>query len=290
MRLSVLDLHHPRHFGALARHLENLGYHRLWASEHHVSNRSACPTLLVAAGSQTTKTIRLGTGAILLRVHSPFRVLEEVAVLASLCPIERLDFGLASAAPQATLAALLGYTAETSAKETYPARVAELVRLLRTEEARLLDMPGGPGAPDVWLCGQTMDSAQLAGGRGLKYSFHHHQHYNSGKSNREGREIVDCYCQSSADAGFTPEWNVVGFGSCAKRASIATAQWKTNTRPSPGLPVVRPTFIGTPSVCLEQLHALADNYGTDEVMIECLASDQGDREDAFALLAPGCRK
>jgi luciferase family oxidoreductase group 1 len=104
-RFSVLDRSRTRegHTDAealrdtvgLARELEALGYHRVWVSEHHgvPGVAGSAPTVLAAAVAGTTRTIRVGTGGVMLPNHQPLVVAEQFGVLESLFP-GRIDMGL----------------------------------------------------------------------------------------------------------------------------------------------------------------------------------------------------
>ncbi|MFG2602694.1 LLM class flavin-dependent oxidoreductase [Streptomyces sp. NPDC048514] len=104
-RFSVLDRSrtregHPpaealRDTVALAREAERLGYHRFWVSEHHgvPGVAGSAPTVLAAAVAGATRTIRVGTGGVMLPNHQPLVVAEQFGVLESLFP-GRIDMGL----------------------------------------------------------------------------------------------------------------------------------------------------------------------------------------------------
>ncbi|MFI0503900.1 LLM class flavin-dependent oxidoreductase [Streptomyces albogriseolus] len=79
----------------LAREAERLGYHRFWVAEHHgvPGVAGSAPTVLVAAVAGATRTIRVGTGGVMLPNHRPLVVAEQFGVLASLFP-DRIDMGL----------------------------------------------------------------------------------------------------------------------------------------------------------------------------------------------------
>ncbi|MFE5895642.1 LLM class flavin-dependent oxidoreductase [Streptomyces sp. NPDC056468] len=79
----------------LARELEELGYHRVWVSEHHgvPGVAGSAPTVLAAAVAAATRTIRVGTGGVMLPNHQPLVVAEQFGVLESLFP-GRVDMGL----------------------------------------------------------------------------------------------------------------------------------------------------------------------------------------------------
>ncbi|MET7358658.1 LLM class flavin-dependent oxidoreductase [Streptomyces sp. NPDC005562] len=104
-RFSVLDRSRTRegHDGPealrdtvrLARDVEALGYHRFWVSEHHgvPGVAGSAPTVLAAAVAAATRTIRVGTGGVMLPNHQSLVVAEQFGVLESLFP-GRIDMGL----------------------------------------------------------------------------------------------------------------------------------------------------------------------------------------------------
>ncbi|KMS71171.1 methylene-tetrahydromethanopterin reductase [Streptomyces viridochromogenes] len=79
----------------LAREIEALGYHRIWVSEHHgvPGVAGSAPTVLAAAVASATRTIRVGTGGVMLPNHQPLVVAEQFGVLESLFP-GRVDMGI----------------------------------------------------------------------------------------------------------------------------------------------------------------------------------------------------
>ncbi|MDO0938556.1 LLM class flavin-dependent oxidoreductase [Streptomyces sp. DG2A-72] len=102
---SVLDRSRTREGGTnadalrdtvrFAQQLEELGYHRFWVSEHHgvPGVAGSAPTVLAAAVAGATRTIRVGTGGVMLPNHRPLVVAEQFGVLESLFP-GRIDMGL----------------------------------------------------------------------------------------------------------------------------------------------------------------------------------------------------
>lgn len=78
-----------------ARELDGLGYHRVWVAEHHgvPGVAGSAPTVLAAAVAAATRTIRVGTGGVMLPNHQPLVVAEQFGVLESLFP-GRIDMGL----------------------------------------------------------------------------------------------------------------------------------------------------------------------------------------------------
>lgn len=79
----------------LARHVELSGYKRYWLAEHHSIAGLACSATPVLIGhiAGATKTIRVGSGGVMLPNHAPLVVAEEFGTLDALYP-ERIDLGL----------------------------------------------------------------------------------------------------------------------------------------------------------------------------------------------------
>ena len=67
----------------LAQLAEGLGFDAIWPVEHHFFNYSFCPDnlQLLAYLAGSTKTIRLGTAAVILPWNDPLRVVEKVCLL-----------------------------------------------------------------------------------------------------------------------------------------------------------------------------------------------------------------
>jgi len=81
-----------------ARHAERYGYHRYWLAEHHnmPGVASAATAVLIAHVAGGTRTIRVGSGGIMLPNHAPLVVAEQFGTLETLYP-GRIDLGLGRA-------------------------------------------------------------------------------------------------------------------------------------------------------------------------------------------------
>ena len=80
---------------ALMRAAEALGFDSVWPAEHHFSEYGYCasPALSLAAIARETKTLRLGTGVVVLPLNHPLRVAEDYAML-DLMSDGRVDLGV----------------------------------------------------------------------------------------------------------------------------------------------------------------------------------------------------
>lgn len=73
---------------------ERLGYHGVWFTEHHFSEYGRPdPMLLAAHAAALTTTIRIGLAVVVVPLHNPISVAEQVATLSNLCG-DRLQFGM----------------------------------------------------------------------------------------------------------------------------------------------------------------------------------------------------
>jgi luciferase family oxidoreductase group 1 len=265
----------------LAPVLEGLGYARYWLTEHHSPQQSGSPTVLAAVAASRTRRLRVGTAGVLLRLWSPARVVEDFRLLELLYP-GRLDLGLAGALPQGPLgrALLDGRCGEASA---YPERVAEVVRLIRHLPASEGGLEGrevgplGPGQPQLWLCGTSRRSAELAGRLGMAYAFH--DFLARGKGEASGPEALDAYRQAFRPAPDRPRplASVALLGLCCGERRRALRGWP--------LPEQRPCFLGTPPECREQILLLREAYGADEVALESFTPSPRMQLESYRLLA-----
>ncbi|WP_158742392.1 LLM class flavin-dependent oxidoreductase [Acidisphaera sp. L21] len=65
---------------------DDLGFDVAWFAEHHFSSHSVCasPLMMAAACASVTKRIRLGPAVVVLPLHHPLRVVQEVGMLDAL--------------------------------------------------------------------------------------------------------------------------------------------------------------------------------------------------------------
>jgi luciferase family oxidoreductase group 1 len=187
IRLSVLDLAPVKEGGTvseafsemldLARHAESLGYRRFWLAEHHniAGIASSATAVLIGHVAGGTKTIRVGSGGIMLPNHAPLVVAEQFGTLEALYP-GRIDLGLGRApgTDQITMRALRRTLSNPDGD--FPRDVTELLSYF--EPARpgqaVHAVPGEGLRVPIWLLGSSLYSAQLAAVLGLPFAFASH--------------------------------------------------------------------------------------------------------------------
>jgi luciferase family oxidoreductase group 1 len=161
----------------LAQHVERLGYTRYWLAEHHSIAGLACSATSVLIGhvAGKTKTIRVGSGGVMLPNHAPLVVAEQFGTLEAMYP-GRIDLGLGRAPGSdfQTMRALRRDLGQTG--EDFPALLQELQGYLgpsKPEEV-VRAFPGQGSNVPITLLGSSGFSAQLAGTLGLPFAFAAH--------------------------------------------------------------------------------------------------------------------
>ena len=162
----------------LAQHAEAWGYKRFWLAEHHNMDgvASSATAVLIAHVAGGTKTIRVGSGGVMLPNHAPLVIAEQFGTLATLFP-GRIDLGLGRApgTDQLTARALRRHLDANDADD-FPRDVVELIAYLDVPQAGqpVRAIPGMGTQVPVWILGSSLYGAQLAAYLGLPYAFASH--------------------------------------------------------------------------------------------------------------------
>ena len=321
--LSVLDLS-PVQAGTtagqalrqttqFAQRAEELGYRRFWVAEHHNTPAiaSSAPAVLIAHLAASTRSIRVGSGGVMLPNHAPLVVAEQFGTLEAMHP-GRVDLGIGRAPGTDQRTALaLRRTVEGLSAEQFPAELASLIDFFSGEDDRtgILAMPGRGDMPAIWLLGSSGYSAQLAGYLGLPFSFAHH----FSAANTEP-------ALAAYRATFRPSrWLEQPYAMVAVAAICADtderAQWLSGPaalsflrrRSGPPMPLATPEeaaaypytsldaelarqrfadqAIGGPEAVERQLSGLLGRTGADELMLTTQVYDIGDRIHSLELIA-----
>lgn len=161
----------------LAQSAEALGYNRFWLAEHHnmISVASSATAVLIGYIAGGTKTIRVGSGGIMLPNHAPLIVAEQFGTLESLYP-GRIDLGLGRA-PGTDQTTALAIRGENFYKHhNFGEDIRTLQTLFSEENAagKVRAIPGEGLNVPIWILGSSTDSAYLASQMGLPYAFASH--------------------------------------------------------------------------------------------------------------------
>lgn len=161
----------------LAQQAEGFGYKRYWLAEHHNAESigSSATSILIGYVAEGTKTIRVGSGGIMLPNHSALIIAEQFGTLGSLYP-NRIDLGLGRApgTDQETARAIRSdfmmaaqyFPQEIQKIENYFS-IANKTAKVRAPIAEGVEVP-------MYILGSSTDSAHLAAAKGLPYAFASH--------------------------------------------------------------------------------------------------------------------
>ena len=161
----------------LAQFVDQCGYKRYWLAEHHSIPGLACSAtpVLIGHGAAATKTIRVGSGGVMLPNHAPLVVAEQFGTLEALYP-GRIDLGLGRA-PGGDFQTMRALRRDLQqGGEDFPALLAELQTYLGPERPgqTVRAIPGQGSNVPITLLGSSSFSAQLAAMLGLPFAFAAH--------------------------------------------------------------------------------------------------------------------
>ena len=161
----------------LAQHTEKLGYTRYWLAEHHSIAGLACSATAVLIGhvAAATKTMRIGSGGVMLPNHAPLVIAEQFGTLEAIYP-GRIDLGLGRApgGDFATMQALRRDLGQNG--DDFPALLRELQTYLGPAQPgqKVHAYPGQGSNVPISLLGSSTFSASLAATQGLPFAFAAH--------------------------------------------------------------------------------------------------------------------
>ena len=160
----------------LAQRAEAWGYKRFWVAEHHgmPGIASAATAVVIAHIAGGTRTIRVGSGGVMLPNHAPLVIAEQFGTLDALHP-GRIDLGLGRA-PGADTLTTHALRRDPQAAESFPEDVAELQAYFAppVRGQKLVAVPGAGARVPLWLLGSSLFSARLAARMGLPFAFAAH--------------------------------------------------------------------------------------------------------------------
>ena len=162
---------------ALAKEAEACNYKRYWLAEHHNSDHigSSATSILIGYIAENTRTIRVGSGGIMLPNHSPLIVAEQFGTLAHLYQ-NRIDLGLGRA-PGTDLQTAQAIRSDfMRAAHSFPEELTKIQQYFSVNnKTASVRAPVAEGADvPIYILGSSTDSAHLAAAKGLPYAFASH--------------------------------------------------------------------------------------------------------------------
>ena len=304
----------------LARHADALGLRRYWLAEHHNAGGLACPApeIMIGQVAAVTRAMRVGAGGIMLPNHTPLKVAETFRVLHALFP-GRIDLGLGRApGTDPRTAAALRRSRDALVVDDFPEQLAELTRYLDDDDppragfsGTIRAIPTNVPSPELWLLGSSeQGGALLAAQRGLGFAFAHH--INPEDSVRVLRLYRDRFIPSPRRR---EPWAILALGvvcaesdaaaqRLASSGELAMVRFLQGVRDRP-LPSVEEAcayrydeheealrrgrgghlLVGGVARVREQLGALVQASGADEVMVLTHVHEHAARKRSYELVA-----
>ena len=300
----------------LARHAEAWGYRRYWVAEHHNMEgvASSATAVLVGHIAGGTKTIRVGSGGVMLPNHAPLVIAEQFGTLATLYP-GRIDLGLGRApgTDRMTMRALRRHLASSDEEEGFPRDVLELQSYLSDAVADqpVRAIPGTGTKVPIWLLGSSLYSAQLAAYLGLPFAFASHfapdlllqalEVYRAGyRPSAEwpqphamvGVNVVAADSDDEAAHLFTSiQQRFLGMqrgrrGPLPKPIDTAAMEAMWTPQEKAGVQrMLAATAVGSPQSVAQQLQAIVGRTAADELIVAGAIHDHAARLRSYELLA-----
>lgn len=323
LRISILDQSIIREGGTprealnetveLAKLGDRLGFRRFWVAEHHNMPliSSASPEILIAKIAENTSRIRVGAGGIMLPNYSPLKVAEWFRMLEALYP-NRIDLGLGRATGSDPMTASL-LNPNNGGADSFPTKLQHLQGFLydriRTRMGEIIAAPRIPTVPQQWVLTGSAN-AELAGQNGLGLAL---PQFVTPLKNSDG---IKAYRAAFKPSERFPRSKVMMaiFAVVAeteekarlirKAMEITSVLARTKgqflpvktledadahqfaDREKAFLKLQAAKIVsGTPEQVADQLHALAEKFDLDEIMVSMFAHSWEDKKRNYELLA-----
>jgi luciferase family oxidoreductase group 1 len=319
---SVLDLAIVTEGSTLAKTIQNsrtlavegekLGYKRFWMAEHHNMENiaSSATSVLLGHVAEATKTIRVGSGGIMLPNHSPLIIAEQFGTLATMYP-GRIDLGLGRAPGTDQTTADAIRPDRMSQVQQFPQNVKQLQRYLSAENSNssVRAIPGEGTNVPIWILGSSTDSAFLAAELGLPYAFASHFapqqlmpalriYRERFKPSKQLNEPYVMPCINIISADTDAEADYLSTSMLQMFMGVITGERKPMPPPVDDMSTVWSpqqkmmvqqmlacSFIGSKESVLADLEAFIDQTGADELMVASYIYDFEQRLKSHRLIA-----
>jgi len=306
----------------MAQKAESWGYERIWVAEHHGTGNLAgrAPEVLIPYIAANTKTIRVGSGSVLLNHYSPYKVAENFATLEDIFP-GRIDMGIG----RATTGPVADYALQRnrSYRQTSDDSAEQLVELITWLEQSFeekhpfaqIKVYRNETIPPFWLLGSSSWSASAAAQLGLRYTFagfiNPEQAYDiteiyrsnfqpaTGLTGIEKPKLIlalSVYCAATEEAALRLSAPVRLMMKRLRSGDVKSPVVNEEEAIAAlgGMPMPEPLedpryppriLAGTPEQLKDWLTQIAAAFQTDEIMLQCITANHEARLESHRLLA-----
>ncbi|HZE82671.1 MAG TPA: LLM class flavin-dependent oxidoreductase [Puia sp.] len=303
----------------LAKLADRLGYTRYWLSEHHNTTTlaGAAPEILIARLAAETRSIRLGSGGIMLPNHSTLKVAENFRLLEALYP-GRIDLGLGRAPGGDRLTANLLNPSNTFDPQEYIRQITDLEAFLNDEatpgtmHGKVKAIPSIATRPELWMLTSSGESAYLAAHFGISLSYAqfinpvgaaaaiktYREKFRPSDTLPTPRASIGIFAFCSEDPQKVKEvqavldyrlhsfekgnYNTIPSYEVAKGYEYTPAEWQRVLFNRQRM------VLGSPQQISEKFGEMARESGIDEIVISTFTDRQEDRLHSYELMAKVC--
>ncbi|KXH81170.1 MsnO8 family LLM class oxidoreductase [Chryseobacterium kwangjuense] len=295
----------------LAVFADEAGFHSVIYSEHHgvEAYGSSSPEILSAAVLSKTKRIKVGTGGIMMKNYSAYKIAEWAKILSSLYP-ERFILGLGKAPGglKDAVSALNNHRPVILSGQE--AKLEEIIQYIKEEKGIYGDLIAQPvnldHLPDILWLGSGVQSAKEAARHGVGYS------YADFMSHEQGNESTETYIREFDRNQYSPAPSLQVAVAVSVAENLETAEFNAYgmayqflqarhiQAPEALLPaamiqqkimgsedeeeffkILEHIIIDTPDNISRRLQEKAELYRTDELLILCNMYNETDRINTY---------
>ncbi|HVY74930.1 MAG TPA: LLM class flavin-dependent oxidoreductase [Puia sp.] len=298
----------------LVKFAEAAGYHRFWVSEHHNSPMIAgsAPELLMVRLAAETRSIRIGSGGIMLPNHSALKVAENFRLLEALYP-GRIDLGMGRAPGGDQLAAMMLNPSNSFSETAYMEQLEYLQAFFHdeagTQYGPILAVPQAETVPSPWILSSSGGSAAIAARMGMGLGVARFINGFAGpemvkeyrRAFQPSREFdrpqallaISVLCadteEKAAQLRKLANYTLLQFEKGNYRQMVSYEEIKDHVFSPAEEERIRyhsgRIVSGTPEQVKKKLLGLAAEFDIDEIMATCMTFSQEDRFRSFELLA-----
>lgn len=296
----------------LAQKAEQIGYSRFWLAEHHnmVHVASVATSVLIGHIAGNTKSIKVGSGGIMLPNHSPLIVAEQFGTLGRLYP-NRIDLGLGRAPGTDQITAHAIRSDRMQAVNNFPGEIERIQKYFSDDnewsEVRAV-VAEGVNVP-IYILGSSLDSAHLAAKMGLPYAFASHfatsllhealdiyrrefkpSNYLDKPYTIAGVNIIAADTDDEAERNFTSLIRMfLGILTGKREPLQPPMEMSDDLMMIQHNPTVRDmlkySFVGRKEAVAKQLDKFLEETGVDEVMVVSNMYDHEDRIKSYQIVS-----
>lgn len=296
----------------LAQKAEDMGYTRLWLAEHHnmVHVASVATPVLISHIAAYTKSIRVGSGGIMLPNHSPLVVAEQFGTLGRLYP-GRIDLGLGRAPGTDQMTAHAIRSDRMQSVYNFPTEIGQIQKYFSEDnewsQVRAV-VAEGVNVP-LYILGSSLDSAHLAAKMGLPYAFASHfatgllhealdiyreefrpSHYLEKPYTIAGVNVIAADTDNDAEMNFTSVIRMFLGILTGKREPLQPPMEMTDElmmiQHNPAVrEMLKYSFVGRKEAVAKQVDTFLNRTGVDELMVVSNFYNHDKRINSYRILS-----